>query len=76
MTEFAYNNTKNANTGYTLFELNCGYYPKISFEENINPRSKSRFANKLAKELRELIEVCCQTYSIYKNCKREPIIKE
>lgn len=26
MIEFAYNNTKNANTSYTFFELNCGYY--------------------------------------------------
>ena len=24
MVEFAYNNAKNANTGHTLFELNCG----------------------------------------------------
>ena len=25
--EFAYNNTKNASFGHTLFELNCGYHP-------------------------------------------------
>ena len=30
------------------------------FEEDINPRLRSRFADKLAKELRELIEICCQ----------------
>ncbi len=60
MAEFTYNNTKNASTGHTLFELNCGYHPKVSFEEDVDPRSKSRSANKLAKELRELIEVCCQ----------------
>ena len=57
--EFAYNNAKNASTGYTLFELNCGYHPRVSFEENVDPHLKSRSANKLAEELRELMEVCC-----------------
>ncbi len=60
MTEFAYNNAKNANTGHTPFKLNCGYHSRVSFEEDIDPRSRSRSANKLVKELRELIEVCCQ----------------
>ena len=27
--KFAYNNAKNANTGHTLFELNCGYHSWI-----------------------------------------------
>ncbi len=58
--EFAYNNAKNASTGHTPFELNCGYHLRVSFEENVNPRSKSRSANELAEELRELMEVCCQ----------------
>ncbi len=60
MAEFAYNNTKNASTGYTPFELNCGYHPRVSFEEDVNLRSRSRSANELAEELRELMEVCCQ----------------
>ncbi len=60
MAEFAYNNTKNASTGHTPFELNCGYHPRVSFKEDIHPRSRSRSANKLTKELRKLIEVCCQ----------------
>ena len=60
MAEFAYNNAKNASTGYTPFELNCGYHPRVSFEENIDHRSKSRSADKLAGELRELMEICCQ----------------
>ena len=59
MAEFAYNNTKNASTGHIPFELNCGYYPKVSFEENIDLHSRSRFANKLTMELRKLIEVYC-----------------
>ncbi len=57
--EFAYNNGKNASTDHTTFELNCGHHPRISFKEDVGPRSRSRSANKLAKEMGELIEVCC-----------------
>ena len=39
MAEFAYNNAKNASTGYTPFELNCGYHPCVSFEEDTDPCS-------------------------------------
>ncbi len=60
MAEFAYNNAKNASTGHPLFELNCGYHPRVSFEEDVDPRSRSRSANERAEELRELMEVCCQ----------------
>ena len=60
MAKFAYNNAKNASTGHIPFKLNCGYYSKMLFEENVDPRSKSRSVDKLAGELRELIEVCCQ----------------
>ena len=60
MAKFAYNNAKNASTSHTSFELNCSYHPRVSFEENVVFRSKSRFANKRVRELRELIEVCCQ----------------
>lgn len=60
MTELAYNNAKNASTNHTPFKLNCDYYPKVSFEENVDPYSKSCFADKLARELRELIEFCYQ----------------
>ncbi len=60
MAEFAYNNAKNASTGHTPFELNCGFHPRVSFEEDVDPCSRSRSANELAEELRELMEVCCQ----------------
>ncbi len=60
MAEFAYNNAKNASISHTFFELNCGYYTRVSFEKGVESRSRSRFANELAEELRELIEVCCQ----------------
>ena len=60
MAEFAYNNAKNASTGYTPFELNCGYHPRVSYEEDLDPRSKSRTAEELSSKLRELMTVCQQ----------------
>ena len=58
MAEFAYNNAKNASTGHTPLELNYGFHPQVFFEDDIDPRSRSRSANKLAKELSELIDIC------------------
>ncbi len=58
--EFTYNNANNASTRHISFELNCSYYSKVSFEEDVDSHSRSRSTNKLAKELKELIEVCCQ----------------
>ena len=58
MAEFAYNNTKNASTSHTLFELNCGYHPWMLYEEDINPRSQSKLADKLSAELRKLKVIC------------------
>ncbi len=60
MAEFAYNNAKTASIGNTLFELNCDYHSRVSFEEDANARSRACSTNKLAKELRKLMEVCCQ----------------
>ena len=66
MAEFANNNTKNANIGHISFKLNSDYYPKISLKD-VDPRSRSRSANKLAEELRELIlEVYC--YNLLTPC--------
>ena len=58
MAEFAYNNAKNASTGFTPFELNCGYHPRVSYEEDLDPYSKLRTAEKLSSELQELMTVC------------------
>ena len=58
MAEFAYTNAKNASTGHTLFELNCGYHRCVSFEEDTNPRSWLKTADKLSVELPELMTVC------------------
>ena len=37
MAEFAYNNTKNASIDHTLFKLNYGYHPYISYKEGLDP---------------------------------------
>ena len=58
MAEFAYNNAKNTSTGYTPFELNCGYHLCVFYKEDINPCSQSKSADNLANELRELMTVC------------------
>ena len=58
MAEFAYNNAKNASTRHTFFELNYGYYPQVSFEENVNPYSKSKSADELSAELKDLMTIC------------------
>ena len=58
MAEFAYNNTKNASIRHMPFELNCGYHPWVLYEEDIDPRSKSKSADELSAELRELMTVC------------------
>ncbi len=60
MAEFAYNKAKNVSIGHTPFELNCGYHPRVSFKEDVDPCLRSRSANELTEELKELIEVCCQ----------------
>lgn len=49
------NNTRNVNTDNTLFKHNCGYYPKVLFEENVDLCSRSHSTNKLAEWLRELV---------------------
>ena len=58
MAKFTYNNSKNASTGHTLFELNCDYYLRMSYKEEVNPRSQSKSADKLLVELKELIIFC------------------
>ena len=58
MAKFAYNKAKNASTGHTLFELNCGYHPRMSYKKKVDPRSKLKSADELSAELRELMIVC------------------
>ena len=58
MAEFAYNNTKNASTGYTPFKFNCGYHPYVFYVENVNSRSKSKSVDNLVNDLKEFMIVC------------------
>ena len=58
MAQFAYNNAKNASTGHTPFELNCGYHLRMSYKDDVDPRSQSKSADELAAELKELMIVC------------------
>lgn len=58
--EFASNNIKNTSTSYTLFEFYCKYYPGVTFENKINPYLRFCSVNKLAKELKEMMKICCQ----------------
>ncbi len=60
MAEFTYNTTKNARTDHTWFKLNYRFHPQLSFNNNIDVSLRSCSANKLAKELRELIDICYQ----------------
>ena len=62
MTEFAYNNAKNASTSRTLFKLNCNYHLQMLNEEEVDSRSKSKSRDKLLAELRELIIVCQEIF--------------
>ena len=57
MVGFAYNNVKNASTDYTPFELNCGYHLRMSYKEEVDPRFKSKSADELLVELKELMIV-------------------
>ena len=58
MAEFAYNNAKNASTSHTPIELNCAFYPKISYEEDVNPCFQLKTADQLATELQNLMSMC------------------
>ena len=57
MAEFAYNNAKNASSGHMPFEFNYGYYPWMFYKKDVNPRFKSKSADELLAELKELIIV-------------------
>lgn len=49
--EFTYNNAKNINTDHTPFELNCDYYPRISYQKDIDLYFKSKSAKELSTKL-------------------------
>ena len=49
--EFIYNNTKKATTGHIFFEFNYGYYPRVSYEKNLDLCSKLRITEELSFKL-------------------------
>ena len=51
MAEFAYNNNKNISISHMYFQLKYGYHFQVLYEEDIDPRSKFKSANKLLVEL-------------------------
>ncbi len=60
MTDFTYNNTKNARIGHISFELHYRFHFQVLFEKDVNPYFRSHSINKLAKELKKLIKICYQ----------------
>ena len=58
MAEFAYNNAKNASTGYILFKLDWAYYFYISYEKSLDLRSKSSIIEKISFKLKKLMIIC------------------
>ena len=62
MAKFAYNDAKNVSTGHTLFELNCGFQLQASYKKDVNPRSQSKSADKLATKLKKLMTICREKF--------------
>ena len=56
MAEFAYNNSRQTSTMMSPFEVLLAYDPRMSYEDNRDPRSKSRAADKNTAALRDLIK--------------------
>ena len=49
---------KNASTSHISFALNYGYHFHVFYKKDFDPFSKSKSANELSIELRELITIC------------------
>ncbi len=62
MDKFAYNNAKHSSIGYTPFELNYGFHPRASYEEDVNLYSQSKSADELVTKLRELMTICRENF--------------
>ena len=71
MAKFAYNNAKNASTGFMPFELNYGYHPWVFYKEDLDPRSQSKTAEKLFFELQNLMAVCQQNLHLAQELQKQ-----
>ena len=70
MAQFVYNNAKNASTGYTPFELHCGYHPDISYKKDVDLCSKSKLADDLANNLKKLMIVYRENFQHTQNLQK------
>ncbi len=62
MAEFAYNNAKNVSIAHTRFELNFDSHPRLTLEKDTDARSRSKSADELAKELKNLMTICQENF--------------
>ena len=58
MAKIAYNNIKNVNIDYTLFELNYGYHSWVFYKKDLDFYSKSKSVEKSSFKLQNLIVAC------------------
>ena len=58
MANFTFTNVKNASIGYRRLKLNYDYHLQISYTEKVDSYFKSKSADKLSAERRELMIVC------------------
>lgn len=58
MTEFAYNNIRNASIDYISFKLNYNYHSYIFYKKDINSGFKSKLAKTSLNEFRKLKTIC------------------
>lgn len=72
MAKFMYNNSKNTNTNYTYFELNCSYHLCIFFVIDINLNSHSKIVTKLVAKLKKLLAIYYKNLYHTKNSKNKP----
>lgn len=58
MVEFVFNNSKHFSIELILFELNCGYHLKMSYEDESDPRSRFKTTGNKVAKFRELMDLC------------------
>lgn len=75
MAKFTYNNAKYASIGHMPFELNYSYHSRVFYKEDVDPCSKSKSANKLSTELKELMTVCQENLYYAQKLQKELTIR-
>lgn len=58
MAKLTYNNIRNTSISHILFNLNNGYYPRVSKNEDVNPRF-------LLKSVHELLSKISEPMTVY-----------